>query len=154
MLPQHLFPQIFVSSKIFNKTYNNKKPCFPKYVLCPSNLKNWLRPAAGVWNGHFTLEIGTKKQKVSDNLKSVSWFRFIDLILAMTLYLPVWHSHCTRASFTVPVRCSDELAVHSCPLRLQTHVAKLASALFYCCPLLRNNSMATNLQRLTSIYNS
>jgi len=40
----------------------------------------------------------------------------------------------------------DELAVHSCPLfRLQTHVvAKLASALFYCRFLFRNNNMATN----------
>jgi len=29
------------------------------------------------------------------------------LILALTVYLPVWHSHCTRARFTVLVSCSD-----------------------------------------------
>jgi len=28
-------------------------------------------------------------------------------------YLPVWHSLCTRASFTVLVWCRDALAVHS-----------------------------------------
>ena len=46
------------------------------------------------------------------------------------------------------------LATGLCPLRLQTHVAQLASALFYCCSLLRNNNMATNLQRLTSSHDS
>jgi len=34
----------------------------------------------------------------------------------MTVYLPVWHSHCTRSKFTALVLRSDELAVHSCPL--------------------------------------
>jgi len=34
----------------------------------------------------------------------------------MTVYLPEWHSHCTRARFTAVVSCSDDLAVHSCPL--------------------------------------
>jgi len=64
-------------------------------------------------------------------------------------------THCTRARFTVVVSCSDELAVHSCPLIcLQGQVAKLASGLFYCWSLLRNNNMATNLQRFTSIYGS
>jgi len=29
----------------------------------------------------------------------------------MTVYLPVWHSQCTRARFKVLVSCSDELAV-------------------------------------------
>ena len=38
------------------------------------------------------------------------------LTVAMTVYLPVWHWHCTRARFTVLVSCSDEFAVHSCPL--------------------------------------
>ena len=53
----------------------------------------------------------------------------INLMLAITLYLLVWHSHCTKARFTVLVWCSDELAVHSFPLlRLQTHVVKLASS--------------------------
>jgi len=34
----------------------------------------------------------------------------------MAVYLPVRHPHCTRARFTILVSCSDELAVHSCPL--------------------------------------
>jgi len=69
----------------------------------------------------------------------------------MTVYLPVWHSHCTRSRFTITVSCSDKLAVHSCLfLYLQRHVAKLASKLFYCWSSLCSNSMATNLQRFTS----
>ena len=62
------------------------------------------------------LEIGTKKPKFLENLKSASWFRLIDLIIAITLDLPAWHSHCIRASFSLVVWRSDELAVHSWPL--------------------------------------
>ena len=95
----------------------------------------------GLWNKYFW-----KK------LKSAS-FRLIDLILAMTVFLPVWNSHCTRVRFTIIVSCSDELAVHSCPLLcLQRRVAKVASGLLNCWSLLRNNNMATNLQRF-SLYN-
>jgi len=48
----------------------------------------------------------------------------------MTVYLPVWHSHCTRASFTALVWCSDEFAVHSSPLIcLQRPATKFASGL-------------------------
>jgi len=73
----------------------------------------------------------------------------------MTVFLPVWNSHCTRFSFTVIVSCSDELAVHSWPLLcLQRWVAKVASGLFYCWSLLRNNNMATNLQKFTLYYGS
>ena len=51
--------------------------------------------------------------------------------------------------------CSDELAVHSCPLLcLQRRVAKVASGLFYCWSLLRNNNMVTNLRRFTLYYSS
>jgi len=76
-------------------------------------------------------------------------------MLAMTVYLPVWHSHCTRSRFRVMVSCSGKLAVHSCTLLyLQRRVAKLASRLFYCRYLLCNNSMATNLQRFTSCFGS
>jgi len=65
-------------------------------------------------------------------------------------FLPVWNSHCTRVRFTVIVSCSDELAVHWCPLLcLQRWVAKVASGLFYCWSLLRNNNIATNLQNFT-----
>jgi len=49
--------------------------------------------------------------------------------------------------------CSDELAVHSCPLLcLQRWVAKVASGFFCCWSLLRNNNTATNLQRFTLYY--
>ena len=112
----------------------------------------------GVRRGHKTgicppLEIWTKNQNFLENLKSELNFRLIDLTTALTVYwlVPVWHSHCTRATFTVLVSCSDELAVHSCSLFfLQRQVAKLASGLFYCWSLLRNYNMATDLQRFTS----
>jgi len=73
----------------------------------------------------------TKKQIFPKNPKSASWFRLNDLILAITFYLLVWHSHCTRVRFTVRVGCSDELAVHSGPLlRLQTQTLRNLRA--YC----------------------
>jgi len=51
--------------------------------------------------------------------------------------------------------CSNEFAVHACPLLcLQRKVTKLASWLFYCWSLLRNNNMTTNLQVLTSSLGS
>jgi len=34
----------------------------------------------------------------------------------LTFYLPVWRPQCARTRFTVLVLCSDEFAVHSCPL--------------------------------------
>jgi len=49
-------------------------------------------------------------------LTSAAQFRLIGLFLAITVYLPVWHSHGARARFTVLVSCSAEHAVHSCPL--------------------------------------
>jgi len=46
----------------------------------------------------------------------------------MTVYFPVWHPHRISARFTVMVSCSDELAVHSCPLLcLQRQFAEVAS---------------------------
>jgi len=66
-----------------------------------------------------------------------------NLFLAMPVYLPISHSHCPRARFINQVSCSDELAVHSCPLLcLQRQVAKLASKLFYSWYWLRNYNMA------------
>jgi len=72
----------------------------------------------------------------------------------MTVFLPVWNSHCTRLRFTVTVSCCGELAVHSCPLCLQRRVAKVASGLFCCWSLLRNNTIATKLQRFSLYYGS
>jgi len=80
------------------------------------------------------VEIGIMNQIfLEKTLKSASCFLLIDLILAMTVFLRVWNSHCTRVRFTVVVSCGDELAVHSCPLLcLHRRVAKVASRLFYC----------------------
>jgi len=39
----------------------------------------------------------------------------IGLILALAVYLLVWHSHCTRARFTILASCIDAFAVQSCP---------------------------------------
>ena len=64
------------------------------------------------------------------------------LFAGMTLTLRKSHG------FTVLVSCSDELAVHSCPLLCrQGQVAKLSSEFFYCSSSLRNKTMAKNLQR-------
>ena len=46
-------------------------------------------------------KLGLRTRKMLENLKPASRFRLIDLILAITLYLPVWQSHCTKASLTV-----------------------------------------------------
>ena len=110
------------------------------------------RPQGGEQKGHLTpLEIETENENFLEKMKSAAQFQSVDLILPVAVYLPVWHSHCTQARFTVLVLCTDELAVHSCPLLcLRKQVVKFASGLFYCRSLLRNNNMATNLQRLTS----
>jgi len=50
----------------------------------------------------------------------------------MSVYLPVWNSSCTKASFTVLVSCNDEIAVHSCPLLACPH--KLRNLRAACCP--------------------
>jgi len=40
----------------------------------------------------------------------------LHVVLALTVYLPVWYSQRTRTRFTVLELCSDEFAVHSRPL--------------------------------------
>jgi len=117
----------------------------------------WASAGPGRQNGHLppAWKLGLRTKYFWIKLKSVSWFQLIDLILAMTVFLPVWNLHCTRVRFTVVVSCNDELAVHSCPLLcLQRWVAKFASGLFYCWSSLCNNNMATNLQRFTLYYSS
>ena len=70
-------------------------------------------------------------------------------------FLLVWNSHCIRVRFTDIVSCSDTLVVYSCPfLCLQRRVAKVVCGLCYCWSLLRNNTVATNLQRFTLNYGS
>ena len=108
-------------------------------------------PLGGYGRLSSPIEIGTMNQNFLEFLTSAAQFRLIDLLLAITVPLPVWHSHCTRARFTVLVSCSGELAVHSCPLLcLQGQVAKIASGWFYCWSLLCNNNMATKLLMFTS----
>ena len=96
-------------------------------------------------------EIETENQDFPENMKLATQFQSIDLIFAMPVYLPVWHSHCLRTRFTVLVSCSSELAVHSCPLLC---VAKFGCEFFRCWSLflLRNNTMAANLHRFASSY--
>jgi len=69
----------------------------------------------------------------------------------MTLYLRVWHSHCTWSRFTVLVSCNDELAVYAYPLffacrgRLQNLRADFRTVgLYYI------TKHGKNLQRFTS----
>jgi len=70
----------------------------------------------------------------------------------MAVYLPVWKLTLHKSqvhSYSVVSGC-DELAVHTCPLLcLKRRVAKVTSRLLCCWFSLRNNSMATNLQRFT-----
>jgi len=47
-----------------------------------------------------TWKLGLRTKYFWKELKSAS-FRLIGLILAMTVFLPVWNSHCTRVRFTV-----------------------------------------------------
>ena len=90
--------------------------------------------SAGGENGHlppWRLGLSTNFFRKREVIKQVSiyWFNF-----AMSIYLPIWHSHCTRfrfIHFTV-----SELAVRSCPLLC---VTKRASGFICCWSLLRNN---------------
>jgi len=78
--------------------------------------KPWPWASAGGETGIPPLEIETKKQKFLENVKPGIQFWLFGLILAMTVCLPIWHSHCTRIRSTVLITCSYELAVRSCPL--------------------------------------
>ena len=62
------------------------------------------------------LETELKNRNIVENMKSVAQFRLIGFVLAMTVHLPVRHSHCARARFTVLVSCSRELAVRLCSI--------------------------------------
>jgi len=73
-----------------------------------------------------------------DNVKSAVQFRLVGLILAMTVFLPIWHSHCSRAMFT-DFGNKQLWACRSLNwlLCLQRPIAKLASESFYYWRLLR-----------------
>jgi len=89
----------------------------------------------GEQNGHLpALEIEPKNQNFLENMKSKSLaqFRLNDLILGMTVFLPVRYSHCTRARFTVLVSCSRELAVHLGSIGWPNLGADSTAVGFYC----------------------
>jgi len=55
------------------------------------------------------LEIGPKNQHFLENMKSAAQFRLLDVILAITVYFRVRHSHTAQepGSCTVLVSCSS-----------------------------------------------
>jgi len=70
--------------------------------------------------------------------KSASQSRLIDIILLMTVYLPVWYSHCTRARFTV-LWCHavmrlqfTHVSCFSCRGRLRNLQTYCSTVSFYC----------------------
>jgi len=82
------------------------------------------------------VEIGTKNQNFLENLKSVALFRVINF-LQMTVYLSIWHSHCTRARFTVwcdAVMSLQFTHVHSfaCRCKLRNWKADCFTVGLYC----------------------
>jgi len=94
-------------------------------------------------------------QKSVNKLTSAAKLRLIDSLLATTVYVPVWHSRYTRATFAVLVSCSEELAFHSCQfLCLQRHVAETCERIVLLLVFIAYNSMVSNLQRFASSYGS
>jgi len=73
--------------------------------------------------------------------------RLIDLILALTVHLPLRHSHCTRARFTVLVTCSDELYNS-----LMSTTSPAEAGCQTCEQIGNNNYTATDLGKFTSSY--
>jgi len=111
----------------------------------------WDIQPGGGQNGHllpprkWVQEPKFSRKPAVSNLLPINWFNSCN-----GSCFPVWHTHCTRARFTVRVSCSGELAVYSCShICLQGQVLKLASGLFYCWSFPRNNTMATNLLHFT-----
>jgi len=98
------------------------------------------------------LEIGTKKEKFLENVKSAVQFLSVGLILAVTVFADM-----TLTLHKSQVHCFANMQLWACRslnslLCLQRQVAKLARDLFYHWPLLRNNNMGSNLRRCTSSH--
>jgi len=105
------------------------------------------RPQGGK-TGISPLEIGTKDQNFLETMKVAVQSRLIDLVLAMTVYLPVCHSRRTRARFTVLVSQWACSSLMSTPLRGQTWER------FFCCWfLLCNSNISANLPSVISKLN-
>ena len=81
---------------------------------------------SGGWTFSIVMAIGVGRRGKMGNFPTGNWdtneislvsLKLIELILAMTVYFSVWHSHCARAKLTVLVSCRDALlVVQSCPL--------------------------------------
>ena len=98
-------------------------------------------------NGHGSWDQAevSRKPEVS-SLIVINWSNSCkcSLITGMTLTLHKNQVHCSG------IMRWWAYSSQNLPLCLQKQIAKLVSALFYFLPLLRDNNMATNLQRLTS----
>ena len=102
---------IFVqNSKDWTLTNSVTGPYRTKFLAVPL-VRMWVK--TGICP---SLESRSKKPIFLENLTSVAQFWLADSFLAITVYLSVWPSHCTRTRFTVLLSCSGELALHSCPL--------------------------------------
>jgi len=99
-------------------------------------------------------KLGLRTRYFWKNLKSASSFRLIDLVLAMTMFLPIWNSHCTEVRFTAYVMqwwaCSSlmspPLPAEACCESREWIVLLLVSIAY--------NTMATDLQKFTLYYGS
>jgi len=93
---------------------------------------SWWASAGGKTGICIPLEIGIRNQNFPKNLTSVAQFQLIDLFLAVTLYLQLWHSHCTRqqgncntpGNFKSFFRCKvqQQVTIISSPKIVQHHV--------------------------------
>jgi len=105
-------------------------------------------PVFPPWELGFRTKIYRKAWSRHLNFRLI-WFLQWQLFAGMKLTLHKSQVHIQR------VIQWYTLAVHSCSfLCLQRRVAKVACGLFYCWCLLRNNAVATNLQRFTLNYGS
>jgi len=87
------------------------------------------------------LEIGTKNQK----------FRKSEV----NILIPInWFNSCNNTLFTGMALTLHKSQLHCSGVMQWCTSSLLMSTLFHCCYLLRDNNMATNLQRFTSSYNS
>ena len=99
------------------------------------------------------LEIGTKNQKFLEHLKLAAKFRLLHFIVAMTVYLPAWHRHCTRAWFTVLPWCQTVMRLQFahvqsfvCRGRLRILLVNCSTVGLYCVTI----NTEINLQTFTS----
>jgi len=107
---------------------------------CPQGGNGHLTPSGNRdWERKFS-----RKAAVSSSIP-INWFNScnVSLCTSMTLTLHASQVHCFGVMHWWA--CRSLLSAH-----MQRQVVKLSSGLFYCRSLLRNNNMATSLQRFTS----